>query len=145
MAACAIFIGALYVWILPRFRAGRTETAKAPLALEAPSAQGQSQRHPLAKHLEISGVRLGEGKNGMLRLRFVVVNHSGAELPDLKAEAVIASAERALFRVPVTLASMRPYEVRELETNVRTELKSYELPDWQMIRPSLVVLADRNP
>ena len=133
-------MAALYYWVLPSSEARRAEVRKDDATtLQNVGAATGPRTHPLGKHLEISGVRVTDGKNGRFNVKFIVTNHSNAELPPLKVEALIQARNREFFRVPVTLASLGPYETRELETNVRSDLKPYELPDWQLIRPSLSI------
>ena len=133
-------MAALYYWVLPSRKATTTTAEKgASTTLENVGAAAGPRNHPLGKHLEVSGVRVTDGKNGRYNVRFVVTNHSNAELPSLKIEVALMAKDREFFRVPATLASLGPYETRELETNVRSSLKPYELPDWQVIRPVLSI------
>ena len=137
--AGGLLMAALYYWVLPAREGGATAAGKASTALETVGSAAGPKNHPLGKHLEISGVRVTDGKGGRFNVKFIVTNHSNAELPPLKVEAVVTAQDREFFRVPVTLASLGPYETRELEANVRSTLKPYELPDWQLIRPSLSI------
>jgi hypothetical protein len=136
-AGILALLAILYVYILPGF-AGRSgaEATTASARLEEPSAPGAGgSGHPLAKYLEISGIRIQSEKDGRARIQMLVVNHSNAELPAMKMQTELIAADRGLFEFDVDLPSMGPYESREVNTVLKTGLKPYELPDWQHIRP----------
>lgn len=98
--------------------------------LEQPGAPATSS-HPLAKFLEVTGIRLTEEK-GRRFARVLVVNHSSASLPDMQLRIYIKAANREITDFPVTLSSLAPYETRDLATEVKVGLKPYEMPDWNM-------------
>lgn len=123
-------LGLLYFYVLPRKPA---ETAASPAPVQ--NAAAPQNRHPLAKHLEIVGVRIVESSGVSARIQFLVVNHSAADLPDMTMNVTLKAGDRTLFTFPATLPSLGPYEYRELTTSVKTELKPYEMPDWQVLRP----------
>lgn len=128
----------LYLYVLPH----RGEsTAKAETTrLETPGSKGSSARtHPYAKHLEIGGVRIAEDRSGRAKISFMVVNHSGADLPAMQMDVRIQSGGRDFFTFPVALPSIGPYEAREMSATVRTDIKPYELPDWQLIQPAVTI------
>ncbi len=131
-------LAVLYLYVLPR-RGDATETAtKAETAKLEKPATG-SAAHPLAKHLEVSGIRIQEQAGGKVRIDFVVVNHSAADLPKLSMEVRLASAGREYFVIPVDLPSIGPFESKDMSTSVRTDLKPYELPDWQLVQAKFVI------
>jgi hypothetical protein len=104
--------------------------------LEKPGAAGSAARsHPLAKHLEITGVRLEGLKSNQLKIQYVVVNHSRADLPELKVIVSLVAADRTFFEFASTVPSLGPFETKDITAVAKTELKPYELPDWQMLRP----------
>jgi hypothetical protein len=131
----AALLAVLYVYVLPN-RSGSEKAETAQTTLQKPGPAGSAAHvHPLAKHLEVSGVRMRDLKGGKATIQFVVTNHSGAELPPITMDLTVRSADKVFFEVPVKLPSLGPYEVKDLSASVATELKSYELPDWQMVRP----------
>jgi len=109
------------------------------VALENPpaaSATADTKGSPLRKQIEVAGLRLTQNKAKKTEVRFLVVNHSGADIQDLAATANLLARtskrdEEAVgtfsFKVPV----LGPYESKELSAIVNTKLKVYELPDWQ--------------
>jgi hypothetical protein len=132
MAAIAALLAILYLWVLPSRRNAPASAA----ATDRPSVPGVAlNAHPLAKHLEISGIRLTEDERRRAQIQFVVTNHSGADLPELKMQiSLLTSGNKPAFDFPFTLPSLGPYESKDFSTLVKTELRVYELPDWQFLR-----------
>lgn len=125
------------------YRSTRPSQAASPalarLKMESPAASGAAKPHPLARHIEITGLRLSEDTRQRATIQFLVVNHSGADLSGLAAQvrlvAISPRGEREevgnfSFRVPV----LGPYESRELKAPLTTSLRVYELPDWQFLK-----------
>lgn len=108
------------------------------------AAMGVVKRHPLSKHIEVTGIRINEDAAQKAQVEFLVVNHSGADIADLggtltlkprgaKPEnAPLASFE---FKVP----SLGPYESKELKATARSNMRAYELPDWQFLEADLEI------
>jgi hypothetical protein len=108
------------------------------------AASSAVKRHPLSKHIEVTGIRINEDAAQKAQVEFLVVNHSGADIADLggtltlkprgaKPEnAPLASFE---FKVP----SIGPYQSKELKTTVRSNMRAYELPDWQFLEADLEI------
>jgi hypothetical protein len=126
------------------YRSLRSQPAAAPaprLALESPgpAPAAPAKPHPLARHIEIAGLRLHEDAGRKASVQFLVVNHSGADLGELSADVQLIAVSpkgeseavgRFSFRVP----ALGPYEARELKAPLTTQLRVYELPDWQFLR-----------
>jgi hypothetical protein len=130
----AAVLAVLYLFVLPRGQQAASEPAAAKTeqaALETPAAS----RHPLAKHLEVTGVRLSSAPGGKLKIQYIVVNHSAAALPDLKMTVALTSAGRQYAEFAAAVPSLGPYEARDLTATATTDAKPYELPDWQMFQP----------
>lgn len=95
----------------------------------------QKVTNPLQKYVEVVGLRmLTENKKPVAK--FVIVNHSNAEIDDLAANVTLwASTSRSEedsvgsfnFRLPRIGAN----ESKEMTEPLKTKLKVYELPDWQ--------------
>jgi hypothetical protein len=131
----------LYLFVLPRGTASKASTT----ALEKPGTPARAvvNAHPLAKYIEITGLRVIEGTKGQVKIAFVAVNHSPADLPELDAQLTLTGEGATIFEFKVTIPSIGPYESRDITTNVKTALKPYELPDWQALQPSLNILSER--
>jgi len=130
----------LYNYVLPH-RGADTASAKTDASAEksADPAAAAGTTHPLAKHLEVSGVRIQEASGGKVKIDFNVVNHSSADLPELKLNVRLRSGNRDFFAIPVKLPSLGPYASRDMSTTVKTDLKPYELPDWQRVEPRFTI------
>ena len=113
--------------------------------LQNPGVAGSSQpAHPLAKHLEVAGIRITETAPQTAKVNFVVINHSAADLPELKMEVSLrpTTGGNPVFEFPVNLPSIGPYESRDMTHTVKTKLKPYEIPDWQMLRPEFRITSE---
>jgi hypothetical protein len=124
----AIFFGYQYFGKGPRAeRAGVTEPAAA--ARSKPS-------NALQKYVEVVGIRLVHDAKKKPQAKFIVVNHSNAELDDLSANVTIwastsRSEEDAVGTFTFKLPSIGGNEAKEMTAPFNTKLKIYELPDWQ--------------
>src|SRR3984957_2636393 len=97
------------------------------------------KKHPLAKYIELVGFRLSEAGGGKLKIRFLVVNHSEADIGDLgvKVRLTTSSAKPddppiAVFEAKVP--SLGPEEIQDVTATTATKLRIYELPDLQFIQ-----------
>jgi len=96
-------------------------------------------KHPLAKYIELAGFRLTEDKPGQLDVKFVAVNHSEAELPELGLNVTMRTTaskpeEPPFAQFQAKVPALGPLEIRDVEAKVATKLRIYELPDWQFLR-----------
>lgn len=139
-------IGLAGYWAYRSLRTERQPPPAPQIAFEAPTlpAPAVVRAHPIARHIEITGLRLTEDSRQRASIQFVVVNHSAAEIADLAANvnlvAVTADREKEpvgtfSFKVP----SLGPYESRDLKAPLSTRLRVYELPDWQFLRADLQI------
>ncbi len=136
MASIAALLWLIYFVVIPKKSVPMDSETTGRTASAGTSTNEQDA---LAKHLEISGIRLlSEGNRA--KIQFLIVNHSAAELPELRLQVQLSAGGKAIFEFPFTVPSMGPYESRDLSTTVRTSLKPYEWPDWQLLRPQFRVL-----
>lgn len=137
---CAL-LAVLYLYVLPR-----STSAPSSTSLESPGGPPSTpaaQAHPLAKYIEISGLRVIERSAGQVRISYIVINHSPADLPDLRAQITLSAAGKPVFEFPATIPSIGPYESKDLSATVKTQLRPYELPDWQALKPTFVIRSDQ--
>jgi len=104
-----------------------------------PTSAVPTKKHPLAKYVELVGFRLSEAGGGKLRVKFVVVNHSEADIGDLGVKVRLTSSsakpeDPAIADFAVKVPTLGPEEIREVEASVPTKLRIYELPDWQFLK-----------
>lgn len=119
------------------FLVGKKSDTPASAATGAPATNVPSvskSNHPLAKYLEIVGLRVKEGERGAMHLNFVVVNHSAADLPELKMKISIKSDKKEIYEFPIDVPAIGPFESKDMSVPMKTSLKPYELPDWQFLR-----------
>jgi hypothetical protein len=136
-------VGAGVYWAVNYFRGG-TQAASAPVA-NIP-AKAPASKNPLQKYVEVSGIRFVETPQHATEARFVVVNHSGADITDLAGTVNIwgrttKSEEEAAGTFSFKLASLKPYESTEAVAPLTTKLKVYELPDWQNVSAEVQITA----
>ena len=98
-----------------------------------------SNKHPLAKYLEISGFRITEGGSGKLAVKFVVINHSEADIGDLGLHMKLTTTAAKPGDAPVAefdakVPGLGPLEVKDVSATASTKLRVYEMPDWQFLR-----------
>jgi hypothetical protein len=132
-AAAFLLIGAgIYYWM--QRSAGTVAAEKAGLENPA-NASKQKVSNPLQKYVEVVGLRMfTENKKPVAR--FVVVNHSNAEIADLKANVTLwastsRSEEDSIGSFSFIVDSLPANGSKELTEPLKTKLKMYELPDWQ--------------
>jgi hypothetical protein len=93
-------LAVLYLYVLPR-----NSTAPATATLESPATPGTPAApvHPLAKYIEITGIRVMEDGPGQVKIGYIVVNHSPADLPELQAHLTLSAAGKPIFEFPATI------------------------------------------
>jgi hypothetical protein len=106
--------------------------------METVPVKGPAKPHPLQKYVEVTGIRFVQASNKDTQARFVVVNHSGADISDLAGTVNIwgrtaKSEEEAAGNFSFKVPTLGPYESKEVTAPVVTKLKVYELPDWQNV------------
>ena len=134
-----------YFYLLPSSR-GESGTAAAPdrgIVMQSPQVAG-AKPHRLAKFVELVGIRITEDAKQKLQIRLIVVNHSAAELGDMKMNValrpVTGKADAPpVSEFPITVPSLGPYESKEVTATIATKLRAYELPDWQFLRPEFII------
>ena len=92
----------------------------------------------LAKYIELVGFRINERSPGKLVVQFGVVNHSEADIGDVKLKVTITTTaakpgEPPLFSFPAQASALGPMEMKNVTVDVPTKLRAYELPDWQFL------------
>jgi len=115
-------------------------------AVGAPEATTTTiaSKHPLAKYLELSGYRMAETAAGKLAVKFVVVNHSEADIGDLTMKIKLVTTAAKPEDPPITefvakVPALGPQEVKDVSATATTKLRIYELPDWQFIRAEVEI------
>src|SRR5262249_40105437 len=142
LAFGGVVLGAYYLVNL------KSEPAAAPAekaaVLENPPPAAAARNNPIAKQIEIVGLRLTQNKAKKTEVRFLVVNHSGVDIQDLAANVNLQARTAKKDDEPIgafsfKVADLGPYESKELTSVVNTKLKVYELPDWQNLQEQLQI------
>jgi hypothetical protein len=113
--------------------------AKSNAPIPAPGAAVATNRHPLAKYIEIDGFRITESGVGKLKITFAVINHSEADIGDLGLKITLTTSAAKPGEAPVAVfdakvPALGPMENKEVSVSVPTKMRVYELPDWQFLR-----------
>jgi hypothetical protein len=127
-------VGAGVYFAVHYFRGG-TEAASAP-AVTVPETS-PAKTSPMQKYVEVAGLRFVENPKHETEARFVVINHSGADITDLAGTVNIlghtAKFQEEAGTFSFRMESLKPFESKEGVAPLTTKLKVYELPDWQNI------------
>jgi hypothetical protein len=104
-----------------------------------PSSAIPTKKHPLVKYVELVGFRLSEAGGGKLKIKFVVVNHSEADIGDLVVKVRLTTSTAKPDDAPIAefeakVPALGPEEIQDVTATTATKLRIYELPDWQFIK-----------
>jgi hypothetical protein len=117
-----------------------------PAPKESAKTARAAKRHPLAKYLELSGFRTVESGGNKLKIRFVVINHSSADIGDLTLKVKLTTTAAKPEDPPVAefeakVHGLGPLEIQDVSELVPTKLRVYELPDWQFLKADFDVIS----
>lgn len=132
--AFLLVIGGIY-WAVQHFSGGSSTPAE-KAGLENPAdASKQKVSNPLQKYVEVVGIRMLSEK-GKPVAKFVVVNHSAADISNLQANVTLwastsRSEEDSVGSFSFDIGNLAANESKEMTEPLKTKLKMYELPDWQ--------------
>ena len=95
--------------------------------------------NPLAKYIEMVGLRVTERSPGHLVVQFGVVNHSEADVGDIKMTVNLGTTaakpgDAPLITFPAQVSRLGPRELQDVSVEVPIKLRVYELPDWQFLK-----------
>jgi hypothetical protein len=129
-------LGSGIYWLVGHFK-GRTQASTPMSAVESPAAKPGTPTSPYQKYIEISGIRFlsdPKDKNKTL-VRFTVTNHSEADFQDLAGNVTLwGRTQKSEEDAQGTFAfstPLKPLESKDVTSPLTTNLKVYELPDWQ--------------
>jgi hypothetical protein len=152
-AVLFLVVGAGLFFGIRHFSGSGEASASAPPAVAekgpvSAAASKGGQANMLQKYVEVVGVRLTENSKKKPEVRFVVVNHSGAEISDLAANVNLwartaKSDEEAIGTFSFKLPTLGPYESKDVSGSLNTKLRVYELPDWQNLTSEVQITSPR--
>jgi hypothetical protein len=133
------------IWLVSGNR-GSAGSGPAPIAsVESPAAKPGAKTNPLQKYIEVSGVRFVLDAKKKTLAKFVIINHSEADINGLAGNVTIwgrtqKSEEDAqgTFSFSTNLA---PFESKEMSVPLNTKRKIYELGDWQNLTTDVQITA----
>jgi hypothetical protein len=143
VALAVLGVVAGVVWTVSYFH-NRPET-KPSAVVESPAAKPGTATNPLQKYIEVAGVRFAEDPKHKEKTiaRFLVINHSDAEIAGLKGNVTIwgstRKSEEDAQGTFTFAADLKPMESMELTAPLNTKLKIYELPDWQNVTTDIQI------
>ena len=110
---------------------------KSPNTAPPAHVMASNSSNPVAKWVELVGFRVSEKNPGKLQVEFAVVNHSEADIGDVKLKVDLTTTaakpnDPPLISFPAQL-SLGPSELKNVTVDVPTKLRAYELPDWQFL------------
>jgi hypothetical protein len=133
----ALGIGGFYAY---KHFSGPARSAMPGPKLEqpAPPALPPPKSNPVARYVEVTGIRLLENAAQKTQVQCLVVNHSGADIADLAGTVTLKPRsekpdEKPVGRFTFRLPSLGPWESREVTSILDTHLRVYEIPDWQFL------------
>lgn len=140
----AVFVGVVagVYWLVD---GGQSSSAKPAASVEIPAAQPGGPANPYQKYIEISGVRFLQNAKKKPEVKFVVTNHSGADISGLAGNVTVwgrtqKSGKEAAgsFQFSTNVAG---WESKDLTAPLDTKLEMIELPDWQNVSTDVQVTA----
>jgi hypothetical protein len=139
----ALVIIMLSTWVLEksafdRFAFPRVEASSQPV-----SDAAQSAFPTMSRYVEVTGVRTSEDVKTKSDIRYLVVNHSSADLPPFVVTVKLhpRRGNATLCSFSTTVQGLGANESRELHATVPRELHSYDLPEWRDLRVETHVTA----
>jgi len=145
-ALAFVGIGAGAFFGIQYFKKEPDATTRTQPQLENPPATSARPigASPLMKHIEVAGLRLTQNKAKQTEVRFIIVNHSGAEIQNFSGNINLKARTSKQDEEPIGAFSFKipmigPYESKEVTTVVNTKLKVYELPDWQNLEHQIEI------
>jgi hypothetical protein len=124
-----------------------------PAATASPYGPGPastSSKNPLAKFIELAGFRLTLESGNKVKVKFTAINHSDADLEQLGVHVRIVTTVAKPGDPPVTefdamIPPLGPDEDHDVEATGTTNLKAYEMPDWQFLRADFDITSPAAP
>ena len=133
-------------WIVGYFHSGSQAASTPAPTVESPAAKPGAPTNPIQKYVEISGVRFTEDGKKNIQVKFLLTNHSDADIQGLAGNATLfgktqKSEEDTVGTFAFTTDDVPPQASKELTAPLTTELKIYELPDWQNVSTDIQITA----
>jgi hypothetical protein len=145
LVTIGVFVGlcaagyAFYTLVLNKNGGASASATSSTTAEEPPAAaaKGPRGRKDFTKYLEVAGIRILE-ENRKPTIRLMLVNHSAAELASLSGTISLSTDGKTdIATIPFNVATLGGYEAKDISAPLKTNLRAYELPDWQFIKAQI--------
>jgi hypothetical protein len=140
------FVGLVFgiYWVVQVAR-GSSQPGTPSASVESPAAKSGAKTNPLQRYIEVAGVRFVQDAKKNTVAKFLLINHSEADLPGLAGNVTIwgrtqKSEEDAEGTFSFT-TNLGPLESKDLSAPVASKLQIYEMPDWQNVTLDLQITA----
>ena len=136
-------LGAGAYWLVGYLR--ESPPGRPTAMVESPAAKSAGKTNPFQKYIEVSGVRFVENAKKQTDVRFVVVNHSPADLGGLTGNVTVwgrtQKSEEDAAGTFTFSTHLGPWESKEISAAFKSKLRIYELPDWQNLSTDIQITA----
>ena len=138
--------GAAYYYLLPSRRtAGVTAGETSPFEKVPEAGAPAATANRLGRLIEATGFRITEDEKKRLNIKFLIVNHSAADIGDLAGKVYLKTTEgKSIANFDFKTSRLGPYESIEFTVLVSTTLRAYEVPDWQFLTADLEITSPAN-
>jgi hypothetical protein len=133
-----VVVGGIY-WLFGSSHSSSQATGATPGPANAPPA-AVTNTSSLQRYFEVSGVRFLQDSKQNTQAKFVIINHSDAEVSGLTGTVTILGKSSKSEEPEGTITfstNIGPNESKELTEPFNTKLRVYELPDWQNVGADL--------
>jgi hypothetical protein len=142
-AGIVALLGGIY-WLVGSSH-GDSQAAAPTASAQNAAATPAAKTSPLQKYVEISAIRFTEDAKRKIVVKFMVTNHSDADMSGLAGNVTIwgrtqKSDEDKVGTFSFT-ADVPPLVSKEVSAPLDTKLKVYELPDWQNVTTDVQITA----
>jgi hypothetical protein len=136
-------LGAGIYWMVGYLKGSGTGSPSA--TVESPAAKPGTKQNPYQKFIEISGVRFTTDAKKKPIVKFLVINHSGADISGLAGNVTIWGRTQKSEEEAAGTFSFKteigPFESKDLSAPLNTKLPLIQLPDWQNVSTDIQITA----
>lgn len=134
------------VWGIYALVGGGSSSGPKPAAGAAsPAVKPGAKLNPYQRYIEVSGVRFMQDAKKKPLVKFVLTNHSGAEISGLAGDVTVwgrtQKAEKSAAGSFQFSTNIGGWESKDLTVPLATKLEMIELPDWQNVSTDVQVTA----
>jgi hypothetical protein len=107
-------------------------------------AVSPGETHPLARFVEVTGLRVVADLKHRSQLHYIVVNHGSTQLAGVSLRIAVRSSvtgsnDPPLFAVTTVIPSLGAYQSKEYRVDLDGDVRSSVIPEWQNLRADFQV------